>query len=108
MFDLEQSITNWRQQMLAAGIQTPVPLEELELHLREEIEQQMQAGLSASEAFGIAVKKIGQAPELKREFRKVSAPMEIPKIIQLAGTIFVALALFCPLFIFLPFFLDPE
>ena len=40
MFDLEQSIADLRRQMLAAGIKTPVPLEELEIHLREEIEQQ--------------------------------------------------------------------
>ena len=40
MFDLEQSIADWRRQMLAAGIKTPVPLEELESHLREEIERQ--------------------------------------------------------------------
>ena len=37
MFNLEQAIAEWRQQMLATGIQTPVPLEELEIHLREEI-----------------------------------------------------------------------
>ena len=37
MFDLEQSISEWRRQMLAARIPTPVPLEELEIHLREEI-----------------------------------------------------------------------
>ncbi len=30
MFDLENAIADWRRQMLAAGIQTPVPLEELE------------------------------------------------------------------------------
>ena len=88
--------------MLAAGIKTPVPLEELESHLREEIEQQMKSGFSAQQAFGSAVKKIGRAPELKREFKKVNAPMEIQKIIQLAGVIFVALTLFCPLFLFLP------
>ena len=105
MFDLEQSIAEWRRQMLAAGIKTPVPLEELEIHLREDIERQMQSGLSAQQAFGIAVKKIGQAPELKREFKKISAPMEIQKIIKLAGVIFVAVALFCPLFLFLPFLL---
>ena len=58
--------------MLSAGIKTPVPLEELEIHLREDIAQQMQSGLSAQPAFGIAVKTIGQAPELKREFKKVS------------------------------------
>ena len=39
MFDLEQAIAGWRRQMLAAGIQSPVPLEELGIHLRDEIER---------------------------------------------------------------------
>jgi len=30
MFNLEQSIADWRRQMIAGGIKTPVPLEELE------------------------------------------------------------------------------
>ena len=102
MLDLEKSITDWRKQMLAAGIKTPVPLEELEIHLREDIAQQRQSGLSAQLAFGIAVKKFGHAPELKREFKKIGAPMEMQKIIKLAGVVFVAVALFCPLFMFLP------
>ena len=72
MFNLEKEISGWRKQMIAAGIKTPVPLEELEIHLREDIAQQMQSGLSAPQAFGIAVEKIGQAPEIKREFKKVS------------------------------------
>ena len=88
--------------MLAAGIKTPVPLEELESHLREDVEQQMRSGLSTQQAFGIAIKKIGPAPELKMEFKKASAPMEMPEVIKLAGVIFVAVALFCPLFMFLP------
>src|ERR1017187_6604255 len=74
MFDLEQSIAEWRKQMLAAGIKTPVPLEELEIHLREDIAQQVKSGLSAQQAFGSAVNKIGQAPELKKEFKKIGAP----------------------------------
>jgi len=106
MFDLEQSIANWRRHMLAAGITTPVPLDELEIHLREDIERQMQSGLSAQQAFGIAAKKIGQAPELKREFKKAGAAMEMQKIIKLAGLICIAVAIFCPLFMFLPFLLD--
>ncbi len=106
MFNLEQAIPEWRRQMLAAGIKTPVPLEELESHLRDEIERQMKSGLSAQQAFGIAMKKIGQARELKREFKKVSAPMEMQKIIKLAGVICVLVALFCPLFLFLPFLSD--
>jgi hypothetical protein len=41
MFNLEQSIAEWRQQMLAAGIKTPATLNELESHLREEFERQI-------------------------------------------------------------------
>ena len=70
MFNLEQSIADWRQQMLAAGIKTPVPLEELEIHLREEIERQLQAGAGAAEAFQIAIQRIGVGTTLKVEFDK--------------------------------------
>jgi hypothetical protein len=71
MFDLEQSIADWRRQMLAAGIKTPVPLEELEIHLREEIERQMKSGLNAQHAFEFAVQKTGQGYVLNAEFAKV-------------------------------------
>jgi hypothetical protein len=71
MSNLEQSIATWRRQMLSAGIKTPVPLEELEIHLRDEIEQQVKSGLNEPEAFDFAVRKIGQASALKKEFRKV-------------------------------------
>ena len=98
MFDLEKSIADWREQMLAAGIKTPVPLEELEIHLREEIEQQMQSGLSAQQAFEIAVEKIGPVAELQKEFKKIGVPMKITKIIKLAGVICVVVALFCQVF----------
>ena len=70
MFDLEQSIADWRRQMLVAGIKTPVPLDELESHLRDEIEQQMKSGLNEQEAFNSAVQKIGRAGLLKTEFKK--------------------------------------
>ncbi len=56
--------------MLAAGIKSPVPLEELESHLREEFERQLQAGLSGQFAFDAAVRDIGQGAELKTEFAK--------------------------------------
>jgi hypothetical protein len=70
MFNLDQSISAWRSQMLAAGVQSPVPLDELESHLREDIAQQMQSGLDAQAAFAIAVGRIGQATALKKEFAK--------------------------------------
>jgi len=71
MFDLEQSIAEWRRQMLAAGITTPAPLEELEIHLREAVESQMRSGLGAQEAFETAVRQIGQTGALQTEFAKV-------------------------------------
>src|SRR5580704_8579308 len=79
MFSLEQSISEWRREMLAAGIKTPVPLEELETHLREEIERLTKSGVSEVEAFKTAVQKIGSSHLLKKEFKKVEKG---PKIIR--------------------------
>ena len=59
--------------MLVAGIKTPVPLEELESHLREEIEQQMQFGSNVEKAFESAVQKIGRVYPLQTEFAKVGS-----------------------------------
>jgi hypothetical protein len=84
MFDLEKSIADWRMQMLAAGIKTPVPLDELETHLREEIERQVKSGVNLQRAFEIAAAFIGAPMELKIEFKKISEPLEI-RIVKLAG-----------------------
>ena len=70
MFDLEKKISDWRQQMLAAGIRSPVPLEELEIHLREEIERQMKAELNGQEAFEFSLKQVGLPEMLEVEFDK--------------------------------------
>ena len=85
MFDLDQAIADWRRQMLAAGIQTPVPLEELESHLHEEIERQTASGLNAQQAFEIAVQEIGQPGALKKEFKKVERTFMKKLMIILLG-----------------------
>lgn len=72
MFELEQAIADWRRQMRDAGLKTPAPLDELELHLREEIESQMQSGLNFSQAFEIASRQIGRGELLSVEFGKVA------------------------------------
>ncbi len=74
MFNLNEKIAEWRRQMLAAGIKTPVPLNELESHLREDVEQQMRSGLAEHQAFAIALQRIGQANALKAEFEKAEDP----------------------------------
>jgi hypothetical protein len=71
MSNLEQSIAEWRRRMLAAGLKNPSVVDELESHLREHVERQMQSGLGGEEAFQAAVQQIGQPSSLKREFGKV-------------------------------------
>jgi hypothetical protein len=90
MFDLEEKISDWRTQMLAAGIKTPVPLEELEAHLCEDIEQQIKSGLNEQKAFENAVRRIGQANPLKMEFKKVN-DVDHAQQRKRAGFIFTAL-----------------
>jgi leader peptidase (prepilin peptidase)/N-methyltransferase len=70
MFDLEQAIAEWREQMLAAGVKTPVPLVELESHLRDDIEAKIQSGLTAQKAFDAAALQIGRGHLLEDEFAK--------------------------------------
>jgi hypothetical protein len=72
MFNMEQAIADWRRQMLAAGIKTPVPLEELEGHLRAEIEQQIKFGSNEQDALNSAVQKIGQPQAIEKEFAKAA------------------------------------
>ncbi len=72
MTDLEESFTAWRWQMLAAGIKAPAPLEELELHLREEVEQQLRCDADPAQAFATAVARMGLPGDLGREFSKAS------------------------------------
>src|SRR5580692_5055891 len=68
MFDLEQSIAEWRRQMAAGGIKESVVLDELESHLRDEFERQIKSSSSPQESFEIAVRRIGQPGVLQTEF----------------------------------------
>jgi hypothetical protein len=89
MFNLEKSIADWRRQMLAAGIKTPVPLEELESHLREDVAQQMKSGINAQRAFEEAIQQIGKADMLKKEFEKADG-MKVALTLKQYRTIMVA------------------
>src|SRR5579863_3820289 len=84
MFNLEQSITEWRKQMLAGGIK-PLALEELESHLREEFEQQVKSGISGPRAFEISIMQIGQTQTIKNEFNKIERNHMKRSVIILLG-----------------------
>lgn len=71
MFDLEQATADWRRQMIASGIKSSDALDELESHLREDVERQMRFGATAKPAFEQAVRSVGPAHRLKAEFAQV-------------------------------------
>lgn len=60
--------------MVAAGIKSHAVLDELESHLREDVELQVRSGVAVEEAFERAVQRVGAADKLKQEFAKVSRP----------------------------------
>jgi hypothetical protein len=78
MFNLEQSIAEWRRQMLAAGIKTPTPLDELESHLRQDFRALVSAGKSEKEAFELALSRLGSPAALRTEFNKIKTPLWWP------------------------------
>lgn len=70
MFNFEQEITKWRHQLAARGIKEQA-LDELESHLREDVEQQMGSGADAESSFKSAVQRLGAAHMLQGEFMKL-------------------------------------
>jgi hypothetical protein len=91
MFNLEQSIAEWRRQMRAAGVKNRSVVDELESHLREDVERQKQAGFTGEEAFQAAVERIGQPGSLKREFGKIGG-RKWALLLKLKGMLVEALA----------------
>lgn len=81
MFDLEKSIKEWRRQMMAGGINSSSALDELEDHLRYEIEQQSQQGPITANIFDLAVQRIGSIRSLKSEFDKDNEPRIMKRIL---------------------------
>jgi hypothetical protein len=71
MFNLEQSIAEWRRKMADAGIKSSEVLDELESHLRDDVEQRTRAGADAAHALQMATKQFGQARPLKAEFERI-------------------------------------
>jgi hypothetical protein len=72
VFDLEQQIRQWRQaQGAALGGRADV-LAELEGHLREEVQRQVQEGHTPEAAWESALARLGAPQQLAAEFAKVA------------------------------------
>ncbi len=71
MFDLNTAITNWRQELGQNDALDTGDLNEMESHLRDEIEGLAGGGLSQEEAFIIAAHRLGDTGQIAAEFAKV-------------------------------------
>jgi hypothetical protein len=70
MFNLSKALDDWRNQMVSEGIRPGFVLDELESHLREEVENQIGMGTPGEQAFQMAIASLGHGIELKNEFRR--------------------------------------
>ncbi len=65
---LEERIGEWRQYFRRRQAVRPVDIEELEDHLRSQVDALREAGLNEDEAFLVAVKRLGDLDSVSREF----------------------------------------
>jgi hypothetical protein len=68
--ELEAQFAQWRDYVLRRRELQPSDADELEDHLRGSVDELVAAGLSADEAFLVAVKRMGSLDELSREFAR--------------------------------------
>ena len=71
MFDLNETIENWRRSLEDGGKLKREHVDELESHLRDELDQVSQIGPVTEEAFNKAVLRLGDLGKLSEEFSKV-------------------------------------
>jgi hypothetical protein len=71
MNNFEADIADWRRQLVAAGIESADVLDELESHLREEIERRVRSGGDGSQLFERAVSQFGSPQSLKAGFDRI-------------------------------------
>ncbi len=72
MFDLNEHIAKWRHRQGQSETLATRDLDELEGHLREEIEQLVASKLSQEEAFLVARHRLGDTTSLTEEFAKIN------------------------------------
>lgn len=97
MHNFEKDIADWRRKMVKSGLRSPDVLDELEGHLREEIDAQISAGASEIHVFQCAVTRIGDPGAVRQEFKKISGAASLPVLISASlwiGAVILLLVLF--------------
>ena len=78
MHDMEQSIAEWRKTIVAEHKVGRETIDELETHLRENVEQFVRLGMTEREAFQRAVAQLGGARMIASEFQKLDQGTWLP------------------------------
>lgn len=78
MADLEDRIASWRRELSSGMEDRPEVMDELEDHLRQELETLTRAGKTPDDAWDAAVGALGDAKQLAREFAKTSRASWLP------------------------------
>jgi len=73
MFDLNKQIKIWRSGLAQQQTLEKSDIDELENHLREEIERLAASELSEQEAFIVAAHRLGRSDSLSEEFAKINS-----------------------------------
>src|SRR6185436_11804271 len=68
--ELEAQFAQWREYVQRRRELRSADVDELDDHLRGSVDELVAAGLSADEAFLVAVKRMGSLDELSREFAR--------------------------------------
>jgi len=72
MFDLEWNVRQWSDYLRSKGKLKDADIQELESHLRDEIEELVTTGLSSEESFIISLKRLGNVNAVSMEYSKIN------------------------------------
>jgi len=86
MFDLNKAISSWRLNLSEKQTCAKSDIDEMETHLREEIDSLTASKLSEQEAFLVATHRLGDPDSLAEEFAKVNTSFLWRKRLFWAGT----------------------
>ena len=64
--ELESQIDQWRGYVRCHRVISPTDIDEMEGHLRDQVADLSEAGLTASEAFLVAVRRMGNLDAISR------------------------------------------
>src|SRR5262245_39897135 len=99
MSNLDKQLAEWRQTMAQAAGPREELLDELEEHLRDEIERLLRSGADQEQVFQLALANLGAPSVLAGEYKKLISkaqwlPVRVARILGLVVTVLLSAVLF--------------